>query len=118
MSTAAAQLHFAAEFALFLVALAGLSFALLRPELLLDKPAARLLVALGFGALGAAAFLHGSLIVAPPEATSLMVLRMVGLVLLVALPLDWRDGPTSKVLVWTALVGLAISEACIVTHLA
>ncbi|MGI8663986.1 MAG: ATP-binding protein [Acidimicrobiales bacterium] len=115
MSTTASQLQFGAEFALFLVALAGLSFALLRPELLVEHPTVRLFVAVGFGALAAAAFLHGSLLVDAPDATGLVALRLFGLLLLFALPLQWRSGPTSRLLLWVALTALAVSEASIVT---
>ena len=114
MSTAAAQLQFGAEFALFLVALAGFTFALLRPELLVENPTVRLAVQIGFGTLAAAAFLHGSLLVEAPDAAGLVALRTIGLVLLLPLPLRWRSGPTSRLLLWVALTALAVSEAGII----
>jgi PAS domain S-box-containing protein len=114
MSTAAAQLQFGAEFALFLVALAGLTFALLRPELLVENPTVRIGIQIGFGALAAAAFFHGSLLVEAPDAVGLVGLRVVGLLLLLPLPLQWRSGPTSRLLLWVALTALAVSEAGII----
>jgi PAS domain S-box-containing protein len=115
VSTAAAQLQFGAEFALFLVALAGFTFALLRPELLVEHPTVRLGVLIGFGALAGAAFLHGSLLVEAPDSVGLVALRIVGLLLLLPLPLQWRSGPTSRLLVWVALTALAVSEAGIIS---
>src|SRR5882724_10806541 len=78
MSTAGAQLQFGAEFAVFLVALAGLSFVLLRAELLVDGSLQRFSLATGLGCIGAAAFLHGSLVVDDPNSASLVGLRVAG----------------------------------------
>ena len=52
MSTTEVQLRFAAEFALFLVSVAGLGYAALRADLLLERVTARVAAALGFAALG------------------------------------------------------------------
>src|SRR3954454_12198978 len=108
MSTAAAQLQFGAEFALFLVALSGLAFALLRPELLVDGRLPRFAEACGFSCLGGAAFLHGALLVDSPPETSLMLLRLLGVALLVPLAIGWLAGGTSRasmVLSLFALIG-------------
>ncbi|MEQ1788761.1 MAG: hypothetical protein ABL966_17050, partial [Acidimicrobiales bacterium] len=82
MSTTEVQLRFAAEFALFLVSLAGLGYAALRPDLLVERAAARAGAALGFAALAAAAFLGGALIVEDPTAGVLSGRRRGGVVLL------------------------------------
>ena len=62
MSATDVQVRFAAEFALFLVALAGVGFAFLRSDLLVLKPAARVASALGFASLAIAALLSESAI--------------------------------------------------------
>jgi PAS domain S-box-containing protein len=110
MSTAAAQLQFGAEFALFLVAIAGLAFALLRPELLVDGPVARAAVALGVAALGAAAFLHGALLIGDPDAPLLVALRLAGLGLLIGALSKWRTGPIGRTVLGLALIALLGSE--------
>ncbi|HEV3227620.1 MAG TPA: ATP-binding protein [Acidimicrobiales bacterium] len=113
MSTAGAQLQFAAEFTVFLVALAGLSFVLLRAELLVDGAARRFALAAGLGCIGAAAFLHGSLIVDDSNSASLVGLRVAGIVLLAIAPTAWRAGDGGKVWVWTGIVTLALAEAAL-----
>jgi len=115
VSTAAAQLQFGAEFSLFLVALAGLSYALLRPELLVEHVATRIAAAVGFSALAAAAFTHGSLLVDAPDSQGLVALRVVGLLALMLLPVQWRSGPGSRLLVAASLIALTVSEVAIVT---
>ena len=60
MLSTAAQGRFAAEFATFLVAAAGLSVVGLRPDLLSRAAWARLTMAIGFMAVGTASFLQGS----------------------------------------------------------
>src|SRR5688500_6913054 len=72
------QVQFAAEFALFLVALAGLAMVALRTELLARSPGLRAALALGFVALGGTAFAHGSMIVEDADSTGLVVLRAIG----------------------------------------
>ena len=113
MSTAAAQLQFGAEFALFLVAVAGLSFALLRPELLVDGSLARGAVAIGVGALAAAAFLHGSLLVDDQGSAGLVLLRVGGAACLIVAQMQWRTGPLGRVCLFVALVALLGSEVAI-----
>lgn len=75
MSNLAALLRFAAEFAVFLVAGAGLSLVLARPRLVAPGWP-RLCLAGGFAGLATAAFLRGSLLA--PGAT-IVALRAVGL---------------------------------------
>ena len=113
MSTAGAQLQFGAEFAVFLVALAGLSFVLLRAELLVDGALQRFALATGLGAIGAAAFLHGSLVVDDPNSASLIGLRIAGIALLAIAPMGWRAGEGGKLWLWAGVSSLALSEAAL-----
>jgi PAS domain S-box-containing protein len=113
VTTAGAQLQFGAEFAVFLVALAGLSFVLLRAELLVDGAAQRFGLAAGLGAIGAAAFLLGSLVVDDPNSASLVGLRVAGIALLALGTLGWRAGDGGKLWLWAGIVALALSEAAL-----
>jgi two-component system sensor histidine kinase VicK len=113
MTTSAAQVQFGAEFALFLVALSGLSFALLRPELLVNGRAQRFAAAAGSACLAGAAFLHGSLLVESPTEPALAVVRLAGIALLVPLALGWLAGRTSRAALVVALLGLLASEAAL-----
>src|SRR5438874_2587529 len=113
MSTAGAQLQFGAEFAVFLVALAGLSFVLLRAELLVDGAAQRFALAAGLGCLGAAAFLHGSLVVDDANSAPLVGLRVAGVALLAIAATGWRAGEAGKLWLWAGIVALALSEAAL-----
>ena len=80
MSASAAELHFAAEFVTFLAAAVGLAVVLLRGDLL-TQARARAPMAGGFAVLGAAAFLHGSLVVDPADDRPLLfVLRTLGVI--------------------------------------
>src|SRR5207248_5238858 len=109
VSTAAAQLRFAAEFAIFLAAGAGLSLALLRPALVVDHAPARALVAGGFVALAAAAFLHGSLVVTGDRDVTLLILRAAGVAAVVAGSRWWTAGPASRRGLWLGLGLLAMA---------
>src|SRR5215207_3918878 len=82
MSATDVQLRFAAEFALFLVSLAGLGFAFLRADLLAARAPARAGAAVAFATLAAAAFLSGALVVDDPGSGGVVGLRIVGIVLL------------------------------------
>ncbi|MEY2453424.1 MAG: two-component system, OmpR family, sensor histidine kinase VicK [Acidimicrobiaceae bacterium] len=113
MSTAGAQLQFGAEFAVFLVALAGLSFVLLRAELLVEGALQRFGLAAGLGCIGASAFLHGSLVVDNPNSAQLVGLRVAGVVLLAIAPMGWRAGEAGKLWLWAGIVALALSEAAL-----
>ena len=62
MSADAAQIHFAAEFVTLLVAAAGLALVGLSAGPATRSGSARLALAVGFLALGVAAFGHGSLL--------------------------------------------------------
>lgn len=104
MSPAAvAQLAFAAEFALFLVAVAGLACAL-RPGLLSARDGARSLLAAGFLGLATASFLRGAQLAADAGARFVPGLRVASVVVASAGVLRWR-GRRSRVAV---VVGLAL----------
>ena len=74
-------LRFAAEFATFLVAVAWISVLLLRPLLVAASGRSRVALLGGFLAVGAGAFLQGSMI-APADDGLLAVVRGVGIALL------------------------------------
>jgi PAS domain S-box-containing protein len=84
VSATQAQISFAAEFVLFLAALAATAVLVLRPRLLVVDRVARLTGGAGLVLLGVAAFLHGSLLVDDPQSAWVALPRVVGLGLLVA----------------------------------
>ncbi|MBW3645641.1 MAG: HAMP domain-containing protein [Actinobacteria bacterium] len=109
MSAASAQLGFAAEFVLFLVAVAGVGV-VLRGHLLGGRRQDRVLLAAGFAGVGLAAFLHGSLLVADAGAAAVVVPRLLGLALLAAG--SARAGEVaSRRQLWLGLGLLALAEA-------
>jgi len=109
VSGSAAVIRFAAEFATFLVAVAGAAIVFARPRLLGVRRASQLALLLGFLALAAAAFLHGSLLF---EAGDLPVvgIRCLGILLLGAGTLGWGEDPVTRRVVWAALVLIALAE--------
>lgn len=109
MTSSYAQLEFAAEFAVFLVATAGLVLSL-RPGVLSDEAPARALLSAGFLAEAAAAFLHGSLLVKDFDQPALVVLRLVGIGLLLGASFRWRERGLARWLLWLSLVGLLLGE--------
>jgi PAS domain S-box-containing protein len=110
MSATDVQLRFAAEFALFLVSLAGLGFAFLRADLLVARPAARVGVAAGFAALAAAAFLSGALVVDDPSIGGVVALRAGGILLLALVSRWWRTTRGGRLFLLVGLLALAIAE--------
>jgi len=110
VTTAAAQLQFAAEFALFIVAVAGLAFAVLRADLLVNGTATRNAVALGFGCLAGAAFAHGALLVEDADASLLVALRSAGLLLLIPAAWRWRSDQVGRAIMVMGVVFLVGSE--------
>ena len=98
---------------MFLVALAGLSFVLLRAELLVDGSARRFAFAAGLFAIGASAFLHGALIVEDVNNGWLVALRVVGIVLLAFVPLGWLAGDGGRVWLVAGIVLLGASEVAV-----
>ncbi len=111
MGSVPAQFEFAAEFASFLAAAAGVALVLLRAELLSRSPWARASLGLGFAAVAAAAFLTGSLLVQPATSPAVGGLRGAGLILILIGSLRWRAGHESQALVW---LGVGLSGAAIV----
>ena len=107
MPAFSAQYQFAAEFIVFLVALAGLALVVLRGEPLTTRRGARLALAAGFVGIGASAFLQGSLLVADTQA--LAALRAAGVVAVVVGSLNWRGSALSRVLLWSGAGALALS---------
>ncbi len=103
VSTAAAQLRFATEFAIFLAAGAGLCLALLRPTLVMADARGRALMGAGFVAVGVAAFVHGSLLVPDDRSTGLLLLRSAGLVLLAVSSTRWTGAERSRRVLWLGL---------------
>jgi PAS domain S-box-containing protein len=104
-----AQLLFAIEFATFLVTVAGAAVVLIRPELMGSRSRARICLAVGFGALAAAAFLHGSLL-AKGDDGLLVALRGLGVILLALGNLGLTEDRTTRRVLWAALVFLAVAE--------
>ncbi|HUF31793.1 MAG TPA: ATP-binding protein [Acidimicrobiales bacterium] len=109
MSVEAAQLAFAAELVVFLVAVAGVAVITLRPTLLASGSASQALLTLGFVALGGAAFLHGSLLVDAGDALVLGV-RFVALALLAAGAFRALGGSVVVGCLWGAIVALGVAE--------
>jgi PAS domain S-box-containing protein len=110
MAATDVQLRFAAEFALFLVSLAGLGFAFLRADLLVGRAAARATAAAGFAALAGAAFLSGALVVDDPTSAGVVGLRLTGLVLLAIAAHAWHTARGGRTLLLVGLVALALAE--------
>lgn len=110
MSTAATQLHFAAECALFLVTVAGLVLAL-RPGLLGADRAARALFAAGFATLAVVAFLAGSFLVGSEDGDDpgLLALRIGGSALVALGALRWAGDQLGRFLLWVGLAGVVVA---------
>ncbi|WP_436793503.1 ATP-binding protein [Actinospongicola halichondriae] len=111
MTTEAAQLQFAAEFTLFLAAVAAIAVTALKPDLLFRQAAARTSFVVGAGALAVAAFLHGSLLVDDGTDPVLVLTRAVGIVAVGASLLRWHGASDGRLLALTGVVALAVAEA-------
>lgn len=88
--------QFSAEFVTFLVASAGLSLALLRGSLLARAGTPRTAAAIGFIALGASAFLHGSQLQPDLAHPTVIVPRVLAVVALLVTSLRWAGGARSR----------------------
>ncbi|HEV2766618.1 MAG TPA: ATP-binding protein [Acidimicrobiales bacterium] len=109
MSAASAQLGFAAEFVLFLVAVAGVGV-VLRGHLVGGRRQDQVLLAAGFAGVGLASFLHGSLLVADAGASTVVVPRLLGLALLAAGSVRAGEAASRRQL-WLGLGLLTLAEA-------
>ncbi|HWC09945.1 MAG TPA: ATP-binding protein [Acidimicrobiales bacterium] len=110
MTSSDAVLRFAAEFATLLVAVAGVAVVVLRPRLLGIGAQSRIALALGFVALTAAAFLHGSLVLEADD-PPLVLVRSLAVVLLAFGTLGWGEDRATRRVVWAALVLITLAEA-------
>jgi PAS domain S-box-containing protein len=113
VSSSAAQLRFAVEFATFLVAVAGATIVLLRPELLGASARARAVLTLGFASVALAAFLHGSILTSTRD-VAVIGFRGGGIVLLAMGTLSWGDDRATRRSLWIALVLMVGAEAATV----
>jgi two-component system phosphate regulon sensor histidine kinase PhoR len=116
MSATQAQVAFAAEFVLFLAALAGVAVLVLRPSLLAPARWARGAMALGFLLVGVASFVHGSLLVPEADAPGVVVPRLVGLLLLGAVVVPTRAAKVVQLARLAVGVLLAAEVATIVVR--
>jgi signal transduction histidine kinase len=116
MLSYAAQGRFAAEFATFLVATAGLALVGLRAELLTRSWWSRLLFVAGFGALAAATFLQGSLITKDQTSVVDAVVQAAGIVAIAVGAIDWAGGRVLREVLWTGLVLMAGAIALVQSH--
>jgi PAS domain S-box-containing protein len=102
-----AQLRFAAELALFLVAAAGCGLLGRRPELLLSRSLARGPAILGLATIGAAAVLRGGSLLDEHDADTIPVVRLVGVGVTVIAAVWWRREGGGRLLAWTGLLAVA-----------
>lgn len=116
MTATEVQVRFAAEFALFLVALSGFGFVLLRPDLLVQRRIARLGATLAFAALAVAAFTSGALVVDDPDEGWLVGLRIGAVVVLGALVGAWSTRRGARHLLALGCLALAAAEVLVLLH--
>ncbi|HEX2576155.1 MAG TPA: histidine kinase dimerization/phospho-acceptor domain-containing protein, partial [Aquihabitans sp.] len=107
---AAAQLAFAAEFAMFLVCVAGLASAL-RRGLLSTTSWARSALACGFLGLATASFLRGALIVPEPDRPLLLALRVASCLALAVGLVRWNGRRSAIALGLGVLAAFAAAGA-------
>jgi two-component system sensor histidine kinase VicK len=110
VSSGAAQLRFAADFGVFLVAGAGITLLLLRPALLVSVERARAAVAVGFALLAGASVAHGGGLVDELDHPALVVARVVGALLVAASALRWPGTPTGRAAIGTGLFALLAAD--------
>jgi PAS domain S-box-containing protein len=117
MTTEAAQLQFAAEFTLFIAAIAAVAVTALRPDLLTRRSLGRFLLVAGAGALAGAAFLHGSLLIDDGASPVLMVLRLGGIAAVAAAVAGWQVPSSAQGSAAAGVLGLAAAEGLVVADL-
>jgi PAS domain S-box-containing protein len=94
-SSGAELVRFAAEFATFLVAVAGISVLLLRPKIVAVSRRGRVALLGGFAAAGAGAFLWGSML-APIDSELVTIIRGAGIALLAIGAIGWDTSPGTR----------------------
>jgi PAS domain S-box-containing protein len=109
MTTGAAQLRFAVEFATFLVTVAGAAIVMTRPDLVGAGRRSRGVLVPGFIAMAVAAFLHGSLLTDARE-TPVIFFRGAGIILVALGTLGWGTDRAPRRLLWMSLVLMAVAE--------
>src|SRR4051794_5618850 len=109
MTASAAQLQFAAEFTSFLSAAAGLALVALRGDLAARTRAGRVALGIGFVLLGAAAFVHGSSLLADLDNPLLLLLRAGGVVGCGAAATTWVGGRASRATFLAGIAGVAVA---------
>ena len=107
--SSSAQFRFAAEFVTFLAAASGLALVLLRAELLSRVSWARLALGAGFAAVGAGAFLHGSLIIESATNPTLLLVDGVGIAALGGATTQWDGERSTRSILWTSLAFLGVA---------
>ena len=111
MYSSAVQIRFAVEFATFLVAIAGAALVALRTALIGASSRARVILPLGFVAIAAAAFLHGSLVVGSSADSAIAGLRLGGILLVALSTIRWDTEPTFRRILLGGLFLMAVAEA-------
>ncbi|MHB1536496.1 MAG: sensor histidine kinase [Acidimicrobiales bacterium] len=109
MPSTSAQIQFVAEFITLLVAAAGMALALLRAGAFRPPRWGPAVLAGGFSAIGAAAFIHGSLLVSGDAGGAVPALRIIGALLVVLVSLRWSVEARTTGLLQAGLAILVIA---------
>ena len=112
MSNSAYQLQFAADLVAMLVAAAGLVLVVLRADMASGAAWARAALAAGFVAVGAAAFVHGSLLSQNGSGGSpagIGALRLVGDAAIAVGSVRWNAGWRVRIALWSGLAAGAVA---------